>query len=278
MIDAHFHLWDPRQREHAWLGEYPAIERPFQTSDYISVATPEGMTGSVLVQVLNTSEDTLDFLAVAGAQAVVTGVVGWVDLTSDDVDGAIDELRSSPGGDKLVGIRHLVQDEPDPCFMERPDVLRGLRTVARAGLTYDVLVRPPQLPAAVRAVRAVDELTVVLDHGGKPPIATGALEPWATLIGELAALDNCFCKFSGLVTEAAANWDAQQISPYARSLMEAFGPRRLLFGSDWPVCTLAASYHDVVALARSFASSLSIAEQAELFGLTAQRAYRLPAD
>jgi L-fuconolactonase len=236
------------------------------------------MTGSVLVQVLNTSEDTLDFLEVAGSQPAVTGVVGWVDLTSDDVAGAIDELRCSPGGDKLVGIRHLVQDEPDPCFIERPDVLCGLRAVARAGLTYDVLVRPPQLPAAVRAVRALDDLTVVLDHGGKPPIASGALEPWATLTGELAALDNCFCKFSGLVTEAATNWDAQQISPYARSLMEAFGPGRLIFGSDWPVCTLAASYHDVVALAQSFASSLSPAEQAEVFGLTARRAYKLPAD
>jgi L-fuconolactonase len=278
MIDAHFHLWDPQQREHAWLEEYPDIDRPFQVSDYLSVAAPEGVTGSVLVQVLNDRDETLDFLAVAGSQAVVKGVVGWVDLTSDDVGGAIDVLRSSPGGDKLVGIRHLVQDEPDPCFIERPDVLRGLRDVGRAGLAYDVLVRPPQLPAAVRALRALDDLTVVLDHGGKPPISSGALEPWSTLIGELGQLDNCFCKLSGLVTEAGANWDAQQISPYASSLIEAFGPKRLLFASDWPFCTVAASYHEVVALARSFASSLSTEEQAEMFGLTAQRAYKLPVD
>ena len=206
----------------------------------------------------------------------VAGVVGWADLTRDDVRAELDRLRALPGGDRLVGIRHLVQDESDPAWLARPDVRRGLQAVGDAGLVFDLLVRPSQLPAALRVSTELDGVRFVLDHAGKPEIAEGRLEPWAGLIGEMAGLPNVTCKLSGLVTEAGPSWTAEDFVPYLDRMIESFGPGRLMFGSDWPVCTLAARYGEVIALARRLLEPrLNDAERDLVFRSTAIDTYRL---
>jgi L-fuconolactonase len=276
IVDAHHHVWDPAARRHAWLDGLPALNRSFGLADFDRASEPERVTASVLVQVLASTEETEEFLALAAGTGPVAGVVGWTDLTSPAAGDEIARLRGLPGGNRLAGIRHLVQDEPDPDWLRRPEVRRGIRAVGAAGLVYDLLVRPHQLPAALAVTGELADVTFVLDHGAKPPIASGALEPWASQIGELAARPNVSCKVSGLVTEAGPGWRAAQIVPYLDHLVEAFGPGRLMFGSDWPVCTLAASYAEVVALARdALAVRLGQAELDAVFRANAINVYRL---
>jgi L-fuconolactonase len=298
IVDAHHHVWNPAARRHAWLDALPELRRPFLYADYAEAAAAEGVTASVLVQVLNSTAETEEFLALAARTAaaadpagtsvtaegeaagpvppVVAGVVGWADLTRDDIGDELARLRALPGGDRLAGIRHLVQDEPDPEWLARPNVRRGLRAVGAAGLVYDVLVRPPQLPAALRVAGELDDVRFVLDHGGKPEIGAGRTEPWAGLIGELATRPNVTCKLSGLVTEAGTDWKKEDFAPYVDQLLESFGPGRLLFGSDWPVCMLAASYHEVITLATTMLTGqLSKAELDGVSGTNAVAAYRL---
>jgi L-fuconolactonase len=279
IVDAHHHVWDPGTRRHAWLDGLPELRRPFLPADYAGAAGPEGVTASVLVQVLNSTAETEEFLALAderagGAGPEVASVVGWADLTRDDIGDELDRLRARPGGDRLAGLRHLVQDEPDPGWLTRPDVGRGLRAAGAAGLVFDVLVRPAQLPAALKVTGELDDVRFVLDHGAKPEI--GRFEPWAGLIGELAQRPNVTCKLSGLVTEAGPGWTPETFAPYVDHLLECFGPGRLMFGSDWPVCTLAASYHEVITLARTLLDGrLSPAETEAVFGANAVGAYGL---
>ena len=278
-IDAHHHLWELARRPQAWLdgpGMAP-IRRDFTLTDLAAPAKAAGIDRTVLVQVLPSLAETAEFLALAGESDLIAGVVGWADLTSPAVPETLSALRSGPGGSRLAGIRHLVQGEPDPRWLARPDVRRGLRAVAAAGLAYDLLTLPHQLPAAIGTVRALPGLTFVLDHLSKPPIASGELQPWAALIRELAALPNVYCKLSGMVTEAGRpGWTVADLRPYAETVLAAFGPSRVMFGSDWPVCMLAASYADVVSAARELAAELTQDEQAQVFGGTATRAYCLP--
>jgi L-fuconolactonase len=276
IIDAHHHVWDPDARAHGWLDRLPALRRRFSLADFTRISAEHGVSASVLVQVLASAAETEEFLALAAAPSVVAGVVGWADLTAPDVAAEIARLRQVPGGGRLVGIRHLVQDEPDPGWLDRPDVRRGLRAVGQAGLAYDLLVRPAQLPAAIRAAGDLGDMRFVLDHGAKPDIASGRIEPWSGLVAELARRPNVMCKLSGLVTEAGPGWTAAQIAPYADRLLECFGPGRLMFGSDWPVCTLAASYGEVLALAREvLGDHLAPAERDAVFAGNAVTAYGL---
>jgi len=250
MIDAHHHVWDPARRQHVWLEGFPTLNRRFGLDDYEREAAPAGVTASVLVQVLPDASETAAFLAAVDKSDLVRGVVGWTDLTSPAAADEIARLRALPGGSLLVGIRHLVQDEPDPDWLRRADVRRGLRAVGAAGLAYDLLVRPGQLPAALEVTGDLADVRFVLDHGAKPGIAAGNREPWASLISDMAARPNVSCKVSGLVTEAGPGWRPALIAPYIDHLLDCFGPGRLMFGSDWPVCTLAASYAEVLDLAR----------------------------
>jgi L-fuconolactonase len=272
-IDAHHHLWDLSARPQEWLDELEVIRRDFGPEDLRAVAGPAGVDATVLVQVLNDVDETAEFLAVAGNSDLVEGVVGWVDLTAPDVAEQLDRLRSGPGGDRLVGVRHLVQAEPDPHWLLRADVIAGLRAVRDAGLVYDVLTRPHQLPAAIEAVRTVPDLVFVLDHLSKPDIAGRSLEPWATHLTALAASPNVTAKLSGLVTEAGPKWTVDDFRPYVDVALEAFGPERLMIGTDWPVCLLAASYEEVVQVAEELTSGLSAAERDLVFGGTAERVY-----
>jgi len=276
IVDAHHHIWDPAAARHTWLDGLPALNRPFSLADFERAGAPEGVAASVLVQVLASPEETAGFLALAGASDLVAGVVGWADLTSPAVAGEIARLRAGRGGDLLAGIRHLVQDEPDPDWLGRSDVRRGLRAVGAAGLPYDLLVRPGQLPAALAVTGALGDVRFVLDHGAKPDIASGRLEPWASLIRDLAARPNVSCKVSGLVTEAGPGWRPGQIAPYLDHLLDCFGPGRLMFGSDWPVCTLAAEYAEVVAVAReALDRRLGATELHAVFAANAVSAYGL---
>jgi len=281
VVDAHHHLWELKVRAHEWLRapELKPIWRDFSLSELEPEARAAGVTKTVLVQVAPSLDETREFLAFAACNTLIGGVVGWMDLTAEDPAAQLDALRRAPGGQMLRGIRHLVQDEPDANWLARPDVRRSLREVAAAGLPYDLLVRPPQAAAALEVVRAIPDLTFVLDHLGKPDIANSEASPdprWAAWLRELAAEPNVVCKLSGLVTEADwSTWTAPDLRPYADVALEAFGPDRLMFGSDWPVCVLAGTYTEVFAAARELTDALSAPERAAVFGGTATRVYGL---
>ncbi|GGQ20178.1 amidohydrolase family protein [Streptomyces roseolilacinus] len=280
LVDAHHHVWDLAVRDQPWLdgpGTAP-LRRAFAADDLAPAARAAGVRTSVVVQTVTGPGETPELLALADRHPLVGAVVGWADLTAPGVADSLAALRALPGGDRLAGVRHQVQDEPDPDWLLRPAVLRGLAAVAAAGLAYDLVVRPHQLPAATRAAALLPGLTFVLDHLGKPPVASGALEPWAGHVRALAALPHTVCKLSGLVTEADhAAWTTADLRPYADTVLDAFGPTRLMFGSDWPVCLLAARYDEVVTAARDLTGGLSPAERAAVFAGTATRVYGLPA-
>ncbi len=278
LVDAHHHLLDPAVREYPWMvGPAAALRRRHAVDELRREAEAVGVGRTVLVQTVADLAETREFLAVAdGGGGPVAGVVGWVDLTAPDLAETLAELRAAPGGERLVGMRHQVHDEPDPDWLTRPDVLRGLATLAEHGLAYDLLIRVRELPAALRAARSVESLRFVVDHAAKPDIAGGDVRPWADGMAELAALPNVTCKLSGLVTEASwSTWTAADLHPYVTELLESFGPARLLFGSDWPVCTLAATYSEVLDAARRCLLALSPAESAAVFGGNAVDVYRL---
>ncbi|WHM39506.1 amidohydrolase family protein [Streptomyces sp. BPTC-684] len=275
VVDAHHHVWDLAVRDQEWIagpGLAP-LRRTFTLDDLRAQAA--GVAATVLVQTVTVAEETPEFLALAEDDPLVRGVVGWTDLTAPGVADELARLRELPGGERLVGIRHQVQGERDPEWLLRPDAARGLAAVADAGLAYDLVVLPHQLPACVRAARLHPGLTFVLDHLGKPPIASGGTEPWGSAVRALAALPNTVCKLSGLVTEAGARWSTAGLRPYADTVLEAFGPGRLMYGSDWPVCLLAASYGEVLDAARALTEDLGPHERAQVFGGTADRVYGL---
>ncbi|MEV0041877.1 amidohydrolase family protein [Streptomyces sp. NPDC050804] len=277
-VDAHHHLWDLSVRDQEWItGPAMApIRRNFTLDDLAPEARAAGVTATVLVQTVCVPEETPEFLAAAQGSELVAGVVGWTDLTAPGIADTLAALRELPGGDRLVGIRHQVQGEPDPRWLLRPDVQRGLAAIADAGLVYDLVVLPHQLPAAAEAAALLPQLTFVLDHLGKPPIADGALDPWAGHIKTLAARPNTVCKLSGMVTEADwDSWTANGLRPYADTVLDAFGPGRLMFGSDWPVCRLAGTYGEVFDAARVVTDGLGEDERGAVFGATARRVYGL---
>lgn len=277
-VDAHHHVWDLAVRDQDWItgAELQPLRRNFGMTDLEPEAVAAGVDRTVLVQTVTVTEETPEFLSLAERNPLVAGVVGWTDLTRPDVADELARLRELPGGHRLKGVRHQVQGERDPGWLLRPDVRRGLDAVAEAGLVYDLVVLPHQLPMCARAAAAHPGLTFVLDHLGKPPIASGAPEPWAGAVRELAALPNTACKLSGLVTEAdPARRTPDDLRPYADTALAAFGPGRTMFGSDWPVCTLAASYGEVMDLAEELTTGLSPGEREAVFAGTATRVYGL---
>jgi L-fuconolactonase len=275
-IDAHHHLWDLAVRDQPWTHDLPAIHRSFSLDDLRPELDAAGIDRTVVVQTITVDEETPELLALAAHQPVIAGVVGWADLTSPAVADRIAELKALPGGDRLVGIRHQVQEEPDPRWLARPEVITGLRSLADHGVVYDLLIIPEQLPAAIEAVRTVPEATFVLDHAAKPAIATSGYDEWHPGFAELATLPNVAVKLSGLVTEADHDhWTVAGIEPYARAVIEDFGPERVMFGSDWPVCKLAGGYAGVLEVVDSVIADLSEGERELIMGGTATRWYGL---
>jgi L-fuconolactonase len=278
IVDAHHHLWDPSLRAYPWMSEKIApIARRFTEADLLE-QLPDGVERSIVVQAVSSMDETRELLAAAQSSTIIAGVVGWIDLRAPDADEQIAQLRSAPGGERLVGIRHQAHDEEDPYWLVRADVLRGLRAVADAGLTFDLLVRTRELAAARELAAQLPELRLVVDHGAKPAIAAGEWSPWAAQLEALARFSNVSCKLSGLVTEA--NWDrwsAAQIVPYMRHILEVFGPSGVMFGSDWPVCLLAAPYERVLQLAQQALEPLSPAQRNAVLGENAVQIYGLSA-
>jgi L-fuconolactonase len=315
VIDAHHHLWDLAARKHRWLtgnqpwatdDELARLCRSFTLADLVSLAAAAGVTGTVVIQTVTEPWETPDLLALAAGQdpyatedqacrpepardgpvagsrnepaaggGLLAGVVGWTDLTAPAVAEAAAGLRALPGGEFLSGIRHPVLAEADPGWLARPVVLRGLHALAATGLSFDIVTLPHQFPAALTAARSVPELRFVLDHLGGPPAEAGqdgTNGPWAAAIRSLAALPNVTCKLSGVHTSPAR---ASDLRPYYEVVLAAFGPDRLMFGSGWPVSTLAATYGQVCDLYQELTAQLSTVEQDAIFDRTARRVYQL---
>ncbi len=279
VIDSHQHFWGDIALP--WMsGPYAVIAGPHGPETLRPALRQAGVDATVVVQVQASLDETREFLAIAEATDFVAGVVGWVPLDAPDVADIIAELRAGPNGRWLVGVRHLVHDEADPDWLGRPEVRRGLAAVADAGLVYDLLARPPHLPACIAVARDFPDMRLVLDHIGKPPIASGAREPWASLVTELASHTQVRCKLSGMVTEADLTaWRPDDLRPYIEHVLEVFGPERCMFGSDWPVCRAAADYGAVKAALETVLDGIGVsgADRAAIMGETAERTYELAA-
>jgi L-fuconolactonase len=281
LVDGHHHVWDLSRRPQPWLDEdgLEPLRRSFGTADLAHAAggglAGRRLTASVLVQCLPSTVETEEFLALADSDDLVAGVVGWADLTRPGVGDELDRLAGLPGGDRLLGVRHLVQGEADPGWLLRDDVGRGLAEVAARGLRFDLLVRPHQLPAAVALARRMPELPLVLDHAAKPPLRGGDLRAWAADLRTLAAAGPVACKLSGLVTEARPGWTVEDLRPAADEVLSAFGPSRTLFGSDWPVCEAAGGWARWAAAAEELLAGLSAPELDDVLEGTACRFYGL---
>ena len=277
-VDAHHHFWDPARRQYPWLGdELAAIRRRFGPEDLRPLLAASGVDRTVLVQTISSLDETREFLATAAETDFIAGVVGWVDLMNPAVGEPLAALREAPGGTFLVGVRHQVHDEADPSWLLRPAVQRGIRAVGRAGLVYDLLVRTRELPAALQTVRRLRDVRFVIDHIAKPGIVDGPRDPaWEVAMAPFADCENVSCKVSGMVTEAGwSDWTPDDLTPYVKRVLEWFGAERCIFGSDWPVCLLAASYEEVVGALNDSLDAMDPHDRDAVFGDNAIRFYRL---
>ncbi|MFE5791357.1 amidohydrolase family protein [Streptomyces sp. NPDC056503] len=286
LVDAHHHVWDLRRRPQPWLdapGHAP-IRRDFTTGDLRAAATRtlagRRLDGTVVVQCVPSVTETRELLHLADRDPLIRAVVGWADLASPSIGDVLDTLLTDRGGPYLRSVRHLVQDEPDPRWLQRPEVERGLRAVGLRGLAYDLLIRSDQFPQAVRLAERLPQLPLVLDHAGKPPLARGPLAGWERDVRRLAAHPQVRCKVSGLITEADhATWTTADIRPVWDVLLDAFGADRLMFGSDWPVCVLAGGWDRWAATVGELLADRTPTEASAILAGTAADFYRLaPAD
>lgn len=275
-IDAHQHFWKYTPEEYGWISEEMAvIRRDFLPPDLKPELTKAGFNGTVAVQAPQTEAETSFLLELADHYSFIKGVVGWIDLQAADVE---ERLAVFAGHPRLRGIRHIIQAEADERFLLKPDFKRGVGLLEKFNLTYDILIYPKQLPAAIEFTQNFPGQKFVLDHIAKPFIKDHILEPWATDIRKLAVQENVYCKLSGMVTEADwHHWKKSDCIPYLETVLEAFGTSRLMIGSDWPVCKVAGSYTRVMQVVEDFIATLSKDEQALILGQNAIRFYGLKA-
>jgi L-fuconolactonase len=264
-IDAHQHFWRYSAVAYDWISdEMTALRRDFLPGDLQPVLAANGFNGSIVVQACQTIEETQWLLELAEKSSFIKGVVGWVNLCSSDLPTQLDSLANHS---RLVGVRHVVQAEPDDEFMVRNDFRRGIARLAGYGLTYDLLLYPRHLPVAIKLVQQFPLQRFVLDHIAKPRIDEGLMEPWTRGIQELAQHENVCCKLSGMVTEARwKQWKPEDFRPYLDVVFEAFGPQRLMIGSDWPVCTVSATYGETIAIVNDYIEPLAPGEKAQILG------------
>jgi L-fuconolactonase len=280
LIDAHHHVWELAAHEQPWL-QLPgneALLRDYSEADMRPLATAAGVTATVVVQTVTEVSETNELLERAARSDLIAAVVGWADLESAAIGDMIGSLLARPDGHLLRGIRHPVLIEDDPQWLRRPAVHRGLRAVGEAGLCYELIVPAVLLPAAIDAVTACPAVPFVLDHLGIPDIGDRADDAWMRDIARLAALANATCKLSGVLGMPPPGGGERSVAhlvPYYEAALSAFGADRLMFGSDWPVCTLSASYPDVLAAAKALTEGLSTSERAAVFAGTARRVYRI---
>ena len=275
-IDAHQHFWRPSRGDYGWLTPqaHPAIARKFLAQDLAPLLEDAGVQRTILVQAAPTIAETEYLLTLAAETPFVAGVVGWVDLEAENAAQHIAAFSQQSG---LVGLRPMLQDLDDDAWILRPAVGKSLDEMEAAGLTFDALVTPRHLPHLTRCLAARPGLKVVVDHGAKPDIAGGALDPWAAQIRAIAANTGACCKLSGLVTEAGGKWTEETLKPYVDVLLEAFGPARLMWGSDWPVVNEAGGYAAWHSAAVALSEGCSQDERDLIFGATAQAFYGIAA-
>jgi len=273
-IDAHQHFWDIHRLQYPWMpkGDSP-LRHNFLPHDLGPILKRNRFDGSVVVQANVVIEETRWLLELAKQHQFILGVVGWVDLTDARVGATLDELQQHP---KFKGVRHLVHDEPDPAWLIRDDVLRGLGELALRGIPFDLLLRPQHLPLVPRVAERIPELRMVIDHIAKPPIAAQRLDGWAEDIEAASKIPHMFCKLSGMITEDdPSGWKAEHLRPYVQHVFSQFGPDRLMFGSDWPVCTLAGTWKEVLAAFTQSVGPQPMEVRDKLLGGTAARFYAL---
>ncbi|MGB5479871.1 MAG: amidohydrolase family protein [Eudoraea sp.] len=274
VIDSHQHFWEYDPVRYAWIDDsMKVLQKDFLPADLGPILKDNKVDGCVAVQADQSEAETEFLLRMAGENDFIKGVVGWVDLRADNI---ADRLAYFSQDKKLKGVRHIVQEEPDPEFMLRKDFQNGIGHLARFGLTYDILVYPNQLAAAVLLARAFPDQKFVLDHIAKPRISEGLDNQWVHYIKELALNPNVSCKVSGMVTETRNfKWQQEDFSPFIEMVLDAFGWQRLLYGSDWPVCLLGGSYKEVLAIVKDYMDKLPEKEKAGIMGLNAINFYSL---
>jgi L-fuconolactonase len=287
IIDAHHHVWDIAARRQPWLDTAAVLaplRRSFLLPELIPQATAVGVTATVVVQTVVEPGETPELLSLAARGTLVAAVVGWTDLASPAVADALAELAAMSGGQHLAGVRHPLLTEPDPGWLDRADIRRGLSALAAAGLAFDLVLHPGQLPAAVRTAASLPDLRFVLDHLGNVDVSLPQPDPsWSAAFVALAGLPNTVCKLSGIFSVPGPAGDpgsgqdpadpTAHLRPYLDLALDSFGADGLMFGSDWPVCTLGASYADVVTTAVTLTGDLSDQERAAIFGGTARAVY-----
>jgi L-fuconolactonase len=277
LLDAHVHLLQA-DIEYPWMTDdatrsllsrqLPELEGEFSSHH---------VAGGVVIQATSDKNETARLLKLAQSNPAIVGVVGWIDLASPSIEYDLDAVLHSSGGEWLVGLRHQVHDEVDPAWLMRPDVVHGLEHVAAVGLPFDLLVRPREMASAIALATEIPTLSLILDHLAKPVVNSSRAEEWKSDLVLLARHSNTYCKLSGIVTEAAplGKWTADLLQPYLSSALDAFGPERCVFGSDWPVCRLAATYSQVVELATGALESLSEEQREDVLFRNAARIYKL---
>jgi L-fuconolactonase len=273
-IDSHQHFWHYNPQRDPWITNQMAVlKRDFLPEDLIPELRTNHVQGCIAVQADQSEQETMFLLDLATRFSEIKGVVGWVDLCSPDLPGRLGYFSRF---EKLRGLRHVVQSEPDDRFMLREDFVAGVSALQRFNLTYEILIYPKQLAAAIELVAKMPQQRFVIDHMAKPEIRSRTISPWKQQIREIAAAPNVYCKLSGLITEADwHNWREADFRPYLDVVFDAFGPDRLMFGSDWPVCLLAGSYKMVQSLVANYIRDLPAAQQENVFGLNAVRFYEL---
>ena len=273
MIDSHQHFWKYNSSTHGWISdEMRVIRRDFQPADLAPLLETHRINGCVSVQVDQTEEETLSLLALANQHNFIKGVVGWIDLRNSNLTSRLEYFSTLK---KLKGFRHIVQGER-PRFLAQESFVRGVRELRHFNLTYDLLIYHHQLEEGIAFVRRVTDTKVVIDHIAKPSIRTGEIKEWAKHMKAMAQFPNVVCKVSGMVTEAdLASWKYEDLAPYLEVVLEAFGANRLLYGSDWPVCLVAATYDAQFSMIQRFVSPLSDSEKKAILGGNAERFYNL---
>ena len=274
IIDSHQHFWQYEPQKHDWIDDQMAvIRRDFMPVDLAQIYQENKIDGCVAVQADQTLEETDFLLALASKNDFIKGVVGWVDLRASNIDDLLKAYSKYP---KLKGFRHVVQGEADHNFLVRPNFLRGIAALEKYNFTYDLLIFPHQLGAALELVKMFPKQKFVIDHCAKPYIKDGFYQGWATLMTALGQQPNVYCKLSGLTTEADYNtWTAAQLQPYMQLVLDAFGAEKILFGSDWPVCLVAGNYNKTKELVTQFIANLSPNSQAFIMGENAINFYNL---
>ncbi|HEY1149254.1 MAG TPA: amidohydrolase family protein [Pseudoduganella sp.] len=273
LVDAHQHFWRLADRNGAWPPPaLEAIHRDFLPDDLAPLLERHGVAKTVLVQSMPNEEDTLFMLDLAQRHSFIGGVVGWADMKAPGAEARIAALAANPA---LKGLRPMLQDLDDERWIDDAALAPAVQAMLRHRLSFDALVLPRHLPALQAFAERYPELPIVIDHGAKPLIAQGLLQPWGSDIARLAALPHVHCKLSGLVTEAGEGWNTGRLRPYVGHLLDCFGPQRLIWGSDWPVIKLAADYADWLAACESLLDGLGEADRRDIFGLNARRFYRI---